>query len=118
MSKTIRNVAYSNTCARGIRYRQQYKNTVRWVEEMKDAGYEPRNRDKAIAQQNHLNAWDDYSVSGWHEMSYLFKLIDNELGDLPIGFCRWRQWEQIAARLIQRKRRKYSEDCRQRVSKC
>lgn len=104
MSRTIRDVAYSNTCARGIRYRNQYKNTVAWVEEMRDNDYKPRNRDKAIARQHYLNAWDDYKVSGWFEMSYLFEQIDQEIGD-TVGGCRWKKWEQTANKLIQKKKK-------------
>lgn len=105
MSRTIRNIAYSCVCARKIHYRNQFKNSVAWVEEMRDLGYEPRNRDKNMARKQYLNGWDDYSVSGWYEMSYINDLID-EQRDYNIGTCRWQQWETIADRIIKEKSRK------------
>lgn len=100
MSRTYRDVAYSNTCARGIRYRNQYKNSVAWVEEMRDENYEPRNRDKAIARRHYLNSWDDYNVSGWNEMSWLFEFISEDVDELSVGACRWKEWEKAAVKYI------------------
>jgi len=65
MSRTRRDIKYSNPNARTIRYRKDRVNQELYVQEMKEAGYQSsvRPRDKTRLQDQ----WDDHGVAGWAE---------------------------------------------------
>lgn len=74
MSRTFRNMPTSS-------YRAARVKPFKWamvgaVDELRDEGYNPRNRDITLANPNYVG--DDYDAAAWNEIPRCFHPVDSK----------------------------------------
>ena len=71
MSRTIRKYPDNRyICFRRMRTKQLQTICEKYVQELKDNGFQPRGRDLAIANGNRPNSWDDIPIASYGEVKH------------------------------------------------
>lgn len=82
MSRTYRKNSYEFSF-RSMRYKNQRTETLYWIQEVEEYGFNARVRDRKLTAWGYINPWNDDYTSACREMDYN---IDNleELAEMQI----------------------------------